>query len=170
MVRLITILAISFALIGCEVEHDSLTLTREDFQGNQLRLNGYYYHEGMGDSVFWDHFILYRNGVILSCGTNPPLRLENYFDDAHFINKLKINRTCWGIFQISGDSIQFEKWYHGGGAAKLVYARKGIILNDSTFVMTVSSKSNGDHHSTINELYHFRKFSPKPDSTNQFIP
>jgi hypothetical protein len=170
MVRFLATVVISFGLFCCEVQHDSLTLAREHFHGNQLKLNGYYYDEGMGDSAFWDLFVLYQNGIILNCGTSPPLALERRLNDTQFINKLKNNRTCWGVYQVSGDSIRFEKWYHGGGAPKQVFVRKGVILNDTTFLITESSRPNGRNRSRKHEVYRFRKFSPKPDSTNQFIP
>jgi len=45
--------------------------------------------------------------------------------------------------------------------------REGIILNDTTFQIT--KYTSGSNVSERNEVYHFREFHPKPDSTNKYI-
>jgi hypothetical protein len=77
-------------------------------------------------------------------------------------------KDCWGVFNIKDNIIKFERWYPGQGAKK-AYVREGIILNDTTFHITKSYRSNGSELKDADEVYHFRKFSPKPDSTNVFV-
>ena len=76
----------------------------------------------------------------------------------------------WGTFQINKDSIVFERWYPAEVSKS--YYRSGKILNDTTFVITESYRlRNGKKKEwrEKNEVYHFKAFSPKPDSTNRFI-
>lgn len=50
-----------------------------------------------------------------------------------------------------------------------VYTKRGSILNDSTFVIKTVSEFDRKKTLPENTTYHFRQFSPKPDSTNKFI-
>ena len=59
-----------------------------------------------------------------------------------------------------------------GGLGYLVYREEGVIINDTTFVMTEVSRINqGIKTETkpIEWTYYFCEFSAKPDSTNTVI-
>jgi hypothetical protein len=72
-----------------------------------------------------------------------------------------------GKLKIAGtDTIRFERWYPGDIPYRTTIS-EGKIINDSTFIITRSYK--GKHERERNEVYKFRAFSPKPDSTNRFI-
>ena len=60
-------------------------------------------------------------------------------------------------------------WYSPSGGGTPAYVREGKILNDTTFHITTSYRSNGSERHEKDEVYHFRQFYPKPDSTNNFI-
>lgn len=75
----------------------------------------------------------------------------------------------WGLFVIDNQTIKFERYYPSDDITRWTYIREGIILNDTTFLITTSYRSDGSDFSIKNEIYHFRQFSPKPDSTNNFI-
>jgi len=50
--------------------------------------------------------------------------------------------------------------------------REGDIINDTTFVISVSYRMKKGKKTEVkarNETYHFKQFSPQPDSTNNFI-
>jgi len=53
------------------------------------------------------------------------------------------------------------------------YIFGGEILNDTTFILTeqflINSDGTKDLLNSFGRTYHFKKFSPKPDSTNSFI-
>ena len=50
------------------------------------------------------------------------------------------------------------------------YLKTGDIINDTTFVITeVERSKDGSERRTINEMYHYKHYSPKPDSTNNFV-
>ena len=163
---------ISFILLSsCAkfVTWDEFSLQRMQYDGTQLRIDGYYYQieGGMYDSGY----CFYRDGCLLDMGGNSS-SLEEM--DAYVIREF-INRShdskkqSWGIYVIRDNTIQFERYYITDDTKKRSYVREGTILNDSTFHITTSFRSGGSEQSKKNEIYHFRQFSPKPDSTNNFI-
>jgi len=164
------------ALFSCEKPNiffsDKLSLERQDYTGNQLRIDGYYYnlYDTLSADIKYSYFF-YRNGVVLSgsAGSNFE-ELEETFNSEGFTNNIKKNRSGWGLFKIYESEITIEEWvpmeppYHA-------YTRSGEIIDDTTFVITKSwrNKRKKETLKTINEVYHFKQFSPKPDSTNTFI-
>lgn len=50
------------------------------------------------------------------------------------------------------------------------YLSIGEIQNDTTFVITKAIRPKTDETLVLNEVFHFRAFAPKPDSTNNVIP
>lgn len=160
--------------IACEkvLKDENLTLKKSSYTGTELRLDGYYYFMN-GQNLFETYFF-YRNGISIHGGGNgsntPPLQfIESQFVSESYLNSLKNCKTCWGIFRISGDNIWEEAWYPSSGGGLPVYIRYGKILNDTTFIITRSIHSKTGEENELNETYHFKQFSPKPDSTNKFI-
>jgi hypothetical protein len=168
MKKLVSFLVFLF-IMGCDYlipNDDVLSIVRQDYQGNELRMNGYYYHEiTKEEGTLYRRYALYRNGIIRYLGANSdpdPIRFQN-----------GQHKTLWGVFQIKGKNIKYERWYPSSGGPLQSYVLSGIILNDTTFRITESyrmQKGIKTEESKENETYHFRKFSPKPDSTNRFIP
>ena len=57
-----------------------------------------------------------------------------------------------------------------GGIGAPMYMKIGKIINDTTFQLVREFASYHKKDSrVIDETYHFKQFSPKPDSTNVFI-
>ena len=89
-------ISLSIFMLGCDVlfPDEKLSLQREDYNGNELRIDGYYYwynKENNGTAVYF----LFRNGVIL---------LEGAFSSGD-LNKIEIEmvkyfgkhpKTDWG--------------------------------------------------------------------------
>jgi hypothetical protein len=79
----------------------------------------------------------------------------------------------YGRFLIENDNIKFERWYPGSPPLP-AYIRSGTILNDTTFVITEIYRMKNGNKTEVetgrNEIYHFKQFSPKPDSTNRYVP
>lgn len=168
-----TILSALFllSLTGCGkwLQDEELTLAKQPYNGNELKLNGYYYylHNGF---VFHTYFF-YKNGVCLYGnsfyqddmfeGMNQVFLSDNFLHNLHKHN--------YGVFQIINDSIVFEKWAIGEGP-KPVTRYLGTILNDTTFIINQhKSPHSGEVYQSNNEVFHFHAFSPKPDSTNRYI-
>ena len=154
---------------GCgflELEDDKLTSEKRLYVGDELRIDGLYYTVGQnmhGD--LYTVYFFYRNGVVRYVGSsNDPefLNEENRFGDGRA-------KYEWGLFNVEGDKIAFEKWYPASKGIAHSFIRSGKILNDTTFVITESRRSNGEEVREENEMYHFRPFSPKPDSTSRYI-
>lgn len=167
-------------LLGCTckkiaTEDDKLSLLKTPYTGNQLKINGYYYNK-WGDPESMTIYFLYSNGVILH-GDDPYLsRISEYekkYSNGEFYNYAKDYKISWGVFQIDGDKIAFERWYPSSGGPTHAYVRAGKILNDTTFQITESYRMQGGNKTEVSvkdEVYHFKKFSPKPDSVNVFVP
>ncbi len=159
---------------GCDklFKDDELTMTKTPYTGNELRIDGYYYQMSSVDGSFDDTYFLYRDGIVLSCGGTP--LEESPFD---FMERLlngqnvtyQKEKSGWGVFNIQDSTIAIERWYplEGGLPAGL---SEGVILNDTTFLITSLTRMKTGEVYERNDLYHFHAFSPKPDSTNTFIP
>ncbi|MCK9562621.1 MAG: hypothetical protein M0R02_07865 [Bacteroidales bacterium] len=115
----------------------------------------------------------YSNGIILHIGGRynyeELLNMEKEITNTQLIQKLKENKYCWGLFKIEDKNILFERYYNSDALSKKAYIRSGLIVNDTTFRITKSVRSDGIEEKEIEEIYHFKQFSPKPDSTNNFI-
>ena len=149
---------------------DKLTLQRVDYYGNELRIDGYFYNTVQNyEEEFLNIHFLYSNGIVRYGGGG-----FSSFEDVEdaIINSRIVDgrsRTDWGVFQVSSNVIKFERWYPPSGGGAPAYVREGTIINDKSFHITLSYRSNGTERREKDEVYHFRQFSPKPDSTNVFI-
>lgn len=153
---------------------DELSIQKVPYQGNQLRIDGYYYQQKDGD--FYTLYTLYSNGILLYLGggftRDKLIELENSIQNGSFYNAAKTFKDYWGVFKIENNNIQFERWYPSSGGGLPAYVRSGNILNDTTFIIIESYRIKSGIKTEVkerNETYHFKQFSPKPDSTNTFI-
>ena len=176
-VLLFFIMIIIFFIGNCKKDtilghDDTLSMNRTSYTGTQLKINGYYYQ--LQGGVYYTLYCFYRNGVLvyLGGGYNQSQlgELENNIQNGSYYNTLKNYKDNWGVFIIQNSNIKFEKWEPGSGGPLHSYIREGTILNDTTFHITKSMRSNGSEVTSENDTYHFKKFSPKPDSTNKFVP
>jgi hypothetical protein len=173
---ILIIMAVMFSSNSCDKEvfsDDELTLNKMSYTGNQLRIDGYYYLFDSQSNTITATYFFYEDGTALHGGGWPYENqfegLESNFSAENWQEKIKENKLKWGVFQIEGDEISFERWYPSSGGPTPAYIRSGEILNDTTFVITKSVRPKTGEEKELNEVYHFRAFSPKPDSTNSFI-
>lgn len=164
MKALILALILTSVLISCKkgeiLKDDELTLKRESYLGNELRIDGYYQVES--PSTEWSRvYFFYRNGVFIETYINTE---TGEFEDVENYSKSRI-----GTFRISEDSIKYEKWYPSSGGGLPTYLHSGTITNDSTYLLTKSIRPATGDESTLDEVFHFIAYSPKPDSTNNFV-
>jgi hypothetical protein len=148
-----------------------LSMQRKDYNGNELRIDGYYFREDNTSSRMII-YLLYNNGVLLYGGAPLISEIEKRkqeFASGEWHNTRKNDKAAWGIFCIDGKNIRIEKWEPSTGIGLPVYIREGNILNDTTIHITIGYSSDGSDRRKLNEVYHFREFSPKPDSTNVYI-
>lgn len=151
---------------------DELSIQRTNYSGSQLRIDGFYYLQK--DNNYYDCYCFYGNGVVIAAGglRKSVAELSQYLEK-EFINSdsYKKYKSNWGVFKIEGNSIQFERWYPSDPPLK-AYVKAGEIINDSTFVIKEIYRMQGGQKTEVesrNEVYHFKAFSPKPDSTNSFV-
>ena len=162
--------------VGCSIfENDeNLSMQRRDYIGNELRTDGYYYYYQWHNYLNKEQIVvvsLYRNGIIRACGGGYD-SFQDFESRIAIINTATSNpnKSPWGIFIVEGNVIKYEKWY---GARALepyrtrIYA--GKILNDTTFQITEAYRPNNSERQVYDWIFHFKQFSPKPDSTTVYI-
>lgn len=150
---------------------DELSISRRDYIGDQLRIDGYYYKVGYNGEIN-DGYWFFRNGILIHAGgiAHSFSKMDDlmmaYIKDGYY----KTRKFAWGVFVIDGDDIAFERWYpHGPNQA---YVRAGKILNKTTFRITESYRMVDGVKTEVrekDEMYYFRQFDFKPDSINRFI-
>lgn len=150
-------------------EPHPLTISRKIDNSRKMRLDGFYFSPNKTASRTAEVLFFYRNGVLHHMGSIETSEFFSTLRNNNFLSKVRRQRVSWGLYTVKSDSIEFERWYHGGGSEKLALTRKGIILNDSTFLIVKVVNSLTAEYDSTHELYHFKKFQPKPDSTNEFI-
>ena len=160
IIKYLIIFALILIAYGCKDE--KLTMQRSSYLGNDIRLDGYYYNQrknsGSPPRDYTTVFFLYRNGIILNAhsyiGTNLDVVEKEMINQYEALQNQKIG---WGIFIVTGNQIEYEQWSTSVGGGLPVFKNNYIIENDTTLI------------NSWGEIYHFRQFSPKPDSTNNFI-
>lgn len=146
---------------------DEFVLQKTDFTGNQLKIDGYYYSDVENEN-YYRLFVFYFNGVTLLPGsTNEP---ETYISELANDQSLGEVKYIWGLYLIEGNNIKIEYYVPKMVVGMPAYLETGNIINDTTFVITeVERSKDGSEHKILNDKFHFKHFSPKPDSTNNFV-
>lgn len=172
--RTFFLLIVMLSLASCrsckEKSESELCSARQINDSEALKLNGFYYRT-FGIPERWVIHFLNQNGTLLSTlsvNASDSLQIESILNQNGFYNGQAV-LSSWGIYVIDGDNIRTEKW-HPSNIGHDVYARVGKIINDSTFVLERSFRCDGSESSNELEVYHFREFSPKPDSISPYIP
>jgi len=171
MVRSIIVITLfAFCLEGCYSKNRSVRYVKyEQLSNNKIRLDGYYYYylknRIKSPDRFIDCYFFYGNGkVLFAMGTNT----KNIFQYEEYLKgKLRIDSKnmpeYWTNYLVKNDSIYFERIYVQSGFPHAIYI--GIILNDTTFVITKSkNKPFAKKSISLDDTFHFKMFHPKPDS------
>jgi len=159
-----------FISTSCEETIDNFTFPIKPYNGNELRLDGYYYNSYVND---YDTLIgvgfLYKNGVASGfnyCYGNKDFHyLDSMIQDSSWYFERTNDIISWGIFAVDSNKIKIEMWWYGGIQSYITRTLSGTIQNDTTF--TLSEVNNNKLNSPW--TYHFRHFPSKPDSLNNFI-
>lgn len=176
-IGLFTIAIVFFA--GCYNFYKHPEVRTTPNKSNKLRLDGYYYTlEEKSEALYSTILILYSNGCIYGfMGERINSHNFNFINSDNFIDtlsKFKLNSTKdnWAGYSITDSLITIKRVW--GRIGETLYTYKGVILNDTTFIIkkiitegSIQYSENGIDD--VNEIYHFRSYSPKPDSTNNFI-
>lgn len=152
-----------------------LIIPKEVNLTNKLNLNGYFY---LKTSVPFDNtndvYFLYENGIILYVGSlsaNDEITISNYINNEVLKYKTVYkSKSGWGLYKITNDKIDFEIWFVRNAGEKIkTFKYTGDILNKNTFKINNIYNGYTKKNVLIEDLFEFRQFSPKPDSTNNFI-
>lgn len=173
MVRLFFLTVMAFL---CSCKSSDLILPRRDLDAG-MRLDGYYYRnfiDPVNGKPFTNILFLYKNGVVLNCFSvlshdvgDMDEYVRSRFGGQFDISNKRLN---WGIVVVEESVIKFEQWYPSSGGPMPVLIKRGVVVDDTTFKFTEITNQKGKDRKTLNDTYHFRQFSPKPDSTNNFVP
>ena len=173
-IRLLLFLSIFIVLTSssCNEEFQELMMSRTPYNGDELRIDGYYYSDATSSDLV-GLGVFYRDGVCIHFLFKPETAdtlnfIENEFLlNAEFIENAK-NRPNWiGVFNINGTSLDYETFETARNTNTRSYFAE--IINDTTFVLQKEVDNLTGNIFEENITYRFKEFSPKPDSTNMFI-
>ena len=145
---------------------EKLTLPREDYLGNELRTDGYYY-AFFSETNITAVMFLYRNGISISQGGYATRDLDEI--EKRVIKDKFNSKVHWGVFVVNGNKIQHEKWVGSTGIGAVLNKGTGHIENDTTIHFTERYNSEYQKTHAVDEIWHFKQFNNKPDSTNNYI-
>lgn len=153
---------------------DFLTIPRTQYNGDELRLDGYFYQKWENGTKYSNIVFLYNNGIFFQIGGSGDMsEIDDYANQSLLFNSdVKDRKAFGGGYLVEDKNIIYERW-EGTELGYLVYREEGNIVNDTTFIMTEVSRMKQGVKTEIRPIewtYHFKAFSPKPDSTNSFIP
>lgn len=170
--NIIYFICLLFFFISCDnFKDEELMLERQDYTGNELEIDGYYYEQWASDDSPIENYtnvlFLYRNGIIIRSASFKTIDLNEVEKEmVEQYEYLQTHKTRHGVFIINENTIQLSMWVWNNKVRS--FKSIGIIDNDTTFRIIKDIKSDGKEFE-CNDVYHFRQFSPKPDSTNNFI-
>ena len=154
---------------------DELILQKIDYNGNQIKIGGYYYGDVNKHSSmpYANIYYLYKNGVFFTSEAADLAAAEegtiNVDNENLFGKKIK---GVWGVFQIHDSRIEIERWRSRSNGCESTLFEQGDIINDTTFIIVKREyRENGKVSRTEipNSTFYFRALQSKPDSTNTFI-
>ena len=146
---------------------EKLSMKRVDYDGNELRTDGYYYYLNNGNGNTQVRF-LYKNGVSLCANSYTSHDLNSVESEmVKSYPRTTKSKENWGLFMIAGTTIEIEEWTIEIPRRVTVAKSMGYIENDTTFRLTEHYFSGIKY--TYSERWHFKQFDNKPDSTNNFI-
>lgn len=153
-------------------------ITPRQSLNTNLRLDGYYVRKftdpvsGVSRS---NAKFLYKNGIALETFSQPTWSdsvVQAYLKE-YYVNKENLDNNdakYWGIVLVSGSTITIETRNPSlGSKAERTMLEKGTIQNSTSFEISGTYDRNGKKISSTTYLYEFKRFSPKPDSTNKYI-
>lgn len=149
-------------------EDEELTLSKQPYTSDTLRIDGYYYLSNNEYGVTRIYFF-FRDGTFLYLGSPSNLDdIPEYVSDQ--VNQGVVNRDRkykWGVFNISAGRLEYERWSPNNGPLS-TFRVESEILSDTSFRALRTYDNDGNLEFEHDWLYKFVEFSPKPDSTNEF--
>ena len=168
-------LLLVFVVLCCfACKKNKFTFSPQAQNNPPLMLSGYYDHTFSlsNGSIEHDIIFLYTNGVVLFAASDEGSlsSTENDFKNGNYYAAIKNEKNSWGPFKINDGILEFQRWFPAENAPVHFYTCK--ILNNQSFEIyqtgyMVRGKKNQARN--ISEVYTFKAFAPKPDSTNKYV-
>lgn len=164
-----------FVFICCfACKKNKFSISPQSQNGHALRLSGYYYSKlssGSNDSLIKILFF-YANGVVLYATSNDSQLSadEADFKSGAYYQMIKNTRNYWGPYKIDGSSLYFERW--NPQEFYPIHAFKANIINNQQFELVETYnvvRKKQKLKSALNDIYRFKSFAPKPDSSNAYV-
>jgi len=150
---------------------EKLSMQRKDYNGDELRIDGYYYHQE--ENVKYPHttvMFFYRNGIVLFAGSSFSCNLDTVeMDILNRIEIIKNNKMNWGLFEIYNSELVIEEYYDNPPSSALKTMKSFYEINNDTTIIFRRVDHPGYKDKIHNTMYHFKHFANKLDSTNVFI-
>ncbi len=162
--RVLILCLLLVSIVSCG-EDEELQLQRVAYTGNEIRTDGCYYRVMSPDSTNAVYMFFYRNGVLLSFVDYKDINSSDEFENLRSVKNWKTN---WKIFNINDSLITTQGWGDPWGHRRPLVTGYAKIINDTTILWYKQENTRTGTYEYNNVVY-FRKFSPKPDSTNVFI-
>ncbi len=157
-------------IFGCHDE--AFTFSRVENNTNKLRLDGYYYAILSFDSTHAHTYTLYENGIFHDNGGVDTAKVFNNTVNLQLPESAYNHKTFWGIYNLENDNITIQRWIPLSNGCVKVIEEEGVILNDTTFRLDVERAiwyGEVENETSINRIFHFNHYLPKPDSIVSFI-
>ena len=174
-----SILLFLFVVIQFSCVHvlpdEELTMTRTSYTGKEFRIDGYYVgttNYGISEKNYNSYKFFYSNGLVFSSFSyDINKKIPDINEIIANMERYRDSKDLWEVFQLENNVIHTQGWGNSGtvfGEYRLysLVNQYYKIINDTTILY---EKSTGYYSGNYNEYYYFKKFSPKPDSTNIFI-
>ena len=171
MKKTVIMTVVFLILSSCLKDNIPLSNVREDYLGDNLRIDGLY-HQISSDGYIINVRFYYRNGVQFKMSFSE--KITDPVDLISILTKEKIEshrkrKYNWGIFKINDIDFLSEHWetpIEGNYVATITMT--GEILSDTCYMITKTVHSQAGVFEGRGKWY-FYPYSPKPDSTNNFI-
>uniref|UniRef100_UPI0035A05C3B hypothetical protein n=1 Tax=Prevotella heparinolytica TaxID=28113 RepID=UPI0035A05C3B len=112
---------------------------RTQYNGDELRIDGYFYQKWENGTKYSNIVFLYNNGIVFNkSGYGDIEEMNEYVSSTYQMDFAKY-KGFWGLFLIKDKNIIYERW-EGTESGYLVYREVGNIVNDTTFIMTEVSR------------------------------
>ena len=140
---------------------EKLSMIRTPYSGKEIRLDGCYVSDPDELNKYSEYDFFYSNGVIFALGDILNIKNINQFTGG--IDFRSKDKASWGLYHVKDDTISAQIWKVSDDISQYIVQKRFYkIVNDTT--LAVDLIRDGDI-----TYYHFKKFTPKPDSTNVFI-
>ena len=141
--------------LSCNSWIDELSKKRTPYNGKEFRIDGCYYRLNESGNCYYLFF--YSNGVLLSFNDSFGITSKEQFKPIAPYSIL-----CWSIFQVQGKTITRTNGVETNFFSKSSTSSRYYKIENDTTISYINQ-----YNDTL--YYQFKRFIPKPDSTNVII-